>query len=93
MDAQRQTKGGSLYQALSSMEEAGLFVLGAATSLERCVVGNLNTPVVRGHSAQPGPPQPVDPPLLDFVEEQIRKVLAQVREATDIIIGIEKELS
>ena len=89
----RQSKGGSLQQALASLTEDGQRVLWAATGLERRLIGNLSTPSVQPPEA-PTEGKPIhEPPLLDCVEEQIRKVLGQIREANDILAGIQQELS
>ena len=89
----RQSKGGSLQQALASLTEEGQRVLWAAAGLERRLIGNLMPTPIEAPTA----PVPLaginEPPLLDCVEEQIRKVLGQIRETNDILAGIEQELS
>ena len=93
MEAVRQTKGSSLQQALNSLTEDGQRVLDAASGLERRLTGNLTMTKVEGPTPPPAPKRLNEPPLLDHVEEQIRKVLGQIRAAGDILVGIERELS
>ena len=91
--SQRQTRGSSLQQALASLADDSQRILGAALSLDRRLVGNLATPIVEPPRAPPESKRIGEPPLLVAVEEQIRKALGQIREASDILVGIERELS
>ena len=89
----RQTKAGSLQQALASLAEDGQRVLWAAVGLERRLIGNLDTPIVHSPTAPAEGKLINEPPLLDCTEEQIRKVLGQIIEANAILVSIEQELS
>ena len=95
MEQTRQSKGNSLQQSLTNLTEDSTRILGAAVSLERRLVGNLMTPIseVKAQSAQRDGNRIGEPPLLVSVEEQIRKILGQIREASEILLSIERELS
>lgn len=93
MDTPRQTKGSSLQHALAGLTEDSKAILGTAIHLEQRLVGNLKTPIVEPPSAQTEVKRIGEPPLLDSVEQQIRKALGQIREAGEILLSIERELS
>lgn len=95
MEPTKQTKGSSLQQALASLTEDSQRILWSAVGLERRLVGYLETPIVEAPGAQPEIETKlnVEPPLLTSIEEQIRHVLGQIREAGEILLSIERELS
>ena len=89
----RQTKGSRLQQALASLTEDSQRLLWAAAGLERRLIGNLSTPIVQPLTAPADGRLIKEAPLLDCVEEQIRKVLGEIREAGVILASIDQELS
>ena len=90
----RQTAWTSLDVALAALTETTTVVLGAVVSLERRVVNRLTSPKVTERDYSPSPlGTKQNPPLLEGIEERVRTAVGQLREAQDILHGIERELA
>ena len=89
--AKRQSQWVEVNVALENLGEASTIVLGAAASLERRLVGVLSKSVTEAGGGLVAEMAPL--PLLKDVESRIRNALGRVREAIDILHGIEKGIT